>query len=698
MPADDNAADRPSRLDSKVVDLVEGSEWLLGKSYMLLPFTEWPWNRNFADRKVAEVVPEKELAVKYRGVAAVNEITMEKVNMIVTKFDGGFVTNDYDVLISMTEPYFRWIARYRASKEADKLCLTGRDMAIRFWYQQAMTSTIEAMKKGKLRELTIQEKHGMLVIVGRANAGMRQLLGADYLPVVMARERIAVLVMLKSHEDSAHMSVDITLYTSRHHCWIVGGRRLAKTICKFCIKCRYLRRKEETQKMASLPEELCVPCPPFTNVGVDLAGPYKVQSMLKKRNTRGGTGVMKVWAVLVVCLNTRAVRIFLAPGYSTEDFMIAWRNVESDCGIPRKVHSDRGSQLVSAAGDIDVPDFNWDIISKDSRGQTTWSFCPSGAQWRNGAVEAFVKKFKKSLALCKQSGLNYAELESLFRRIASILNTRPVSARFGSRQADTDPDYIEVITPNMLLLGRTGIDLPVREYLDEKCPSRRLAHRQELELAWWQQWKIQCFDSLIPTKTWTQEQRGVKQGDVVLISYSDKSKTGTFRLGIVEKVETDEDGLVRTCLVGYRLVRSDMPAEELKFYYKGMKWKKIRLPVQRLCVILPVEEHGVPDFLKKDILVEDTEADACDEESSDEVMKKTIEEEAVEVIEEEIMEVVDDSEFNDEKQRAARMNLVQNYRLSLVKKQGVHNTSKSVKLLHRKLRLFQLMWKKEEKC
>ena len=97
---------------------------------------------------------------------------------------------------------------------------------------------------------------------------------------------------------------------------------------------------------------------------------------------------------------------------------------------------------------------------------------------------------------------------------------------------------------------------------------------------------------------------------MVLISYSDKSKTGTFRLGIVEEIETDPDGLVRTCLVGYRLVRSDMPVEELKFYFKGLKWKKLRVPVQRLCIILPVEEHGVPEFLKKN--KEDKVGDSCE--------------------------------------------------------------------------------------
>ena len=71
--------------------------------------------------------------------------------------------------------------------------------------------------------------------------------------------------------------------------------------------------------------------------------------------------------------------------------------------------------------------------------------------------------------------------------------------------SDSDPDYLELITPNMLLTGRTGVDLPMRDYSVDDTPGRRLAYRQELEEAWWQQWKIQCFDSLLPTKSWTEE-------------------------------------------------------------------------------------------------------------------------------------------------------------------------------------------------
>ena len=108
----------------------------------------------------------------------------------------------------------------------------------------------------------------MLVIRGRAVSGLQQLLGAEFLSVVMTSERIATLIMLKSHEECDHKSVDITLATSRRHCWIVGGRRLSKTICKLCVRCRYLRKREETQKIAPLADDLCVPSPAFSHLAV----------------------------------------------------------------------------------------------------------------------------------------------------------------------------------------------------------------------------------------------------------------------------------------------------------------------------------------------------------------------------------------------------------------------------------------------
>ena len=58
MPSKYNCADRPTRLDSKPEDLVIGS----GQPYLRLPFSYWPWERKFADKKV---VPKEELTARY---------------------------------------------------------------------------------------------------------------------------------------------------------------------------------------------------------------------------------------------------------------------------------------------------------------------------------------------------------------------------------------------------------------------------------------------------------------------------------------------------------------------------------------------------------------------------------------------------------------------------------------------------------
>jgi hypothetical protein len=72
---------------------------------------------------------------------------------------------------------------------------------------------------------------------------------------------------------------------------------------------------------------------------------------------------MKVWNVITVCLNTKAVTMHLAPGYSTADFFIAYDSHVYDRGVPANVHSDKGSQLVAAGKE--VMDVDWKLSPRD---------------------------------------------------------------------------------------------------------------------------------------------------------------------------------------------------------------------------------------------------------------------------------------------------------------------------------------------
>lgn len=63
--------------------------------------------------------------------------------------------------------------------------------------------------------------------------------------------------------------------------------------------------------MSVLPAHLSLPCPCFSYVAVDLCGPFVCKREGASKTMRRNPGTMKVWAVLLVCLQVKAVKIYL---------------------------------------------------------------------------------------------------------------------------------------------------------------------------------------------------------------------------------------------------------------------------------------------------------------------------------------------------------------------------------------------------
>ena len=84
----------------------------------------------------------------------------------------------------------------------------------------------------------------------------------------------------------------------------------------------------------------------------------------------------------------------------TSDFLVKHREFCARKGDPRRIISDKGTQLVAASMSVSKKNlpgqaFNWDEIANDNS-CTEWVFVPVGCQWRN-QTEAMVKVMKRAL-------------------------------------------------------------------------------------------------------------------------------------------------------------------------------------------------------------------------------------------------------------------------------------------------------------
>ena len=101
--------------------------------------------------------------------------------------------------------------------------------------------------------------------------------------------------------------------------------------------------------MAQLPQERLAPAPPFSFVGLDVFGPWK----LCARRTRGGLAQAKRWAVLFTCMGTRAIHIEVIEFMDSSSFINALRRFLAMRGPVTQFRSDSGSHFLGAVNELE---------------------------------------------------------------------------------------------------------------------------------------------------------------------------------------------------------------------------------------------------------------------------------------------------------------------------------------------------------
>ena len=148
---------------------------------------------------------------------------------------------------------------------------------------------------------------------------------------------VVKLLIEDVHRRELHAGVEHTLSVLRQRFWLIKGRSTVRQTLRNCLICRHYQTKPFGQQMAPLPEDRIKPAPPFTNVGLDFAGPLYLKDSDEK-----------VYICLFTCAVTRAVHLELVCDMTTERFLLALRRMIARRGMCSIIWSDNAKTFKAA--------------------------------------------------------------------------------------------------------------------------------------------------------------------------------------------------------------------------------------------------------------------------------------------------------------------------------------------------------------
>ena len=370
-----------------------------------------------------------------------------------------------------------------------------------------------------------------MVLQGRSKDLTTKLYDRQALPALNYQNPISQLIMQEAH-DKTHGDAERTLARSMRMAWISRGRRLAVKVVKNCAMCRKVNAKPAIPRMAAPRPARYIPEAPWTNVNADIFGPISCFDHVKRRTERPG------YAMIIVDPSTGAVHLEAMDGLSTNSAWLAFDNFFNRRGIPTKIVTDPGSQLVAVCDRIR----NWRFDGPPPE----WEIIPTASQHWNGSAERMVAVCKKALSRISHGRrLSFPELASFLVRVEGLVNSRPIGLPARSE------DFHAPLTPNMLLMGRANPKQARTDVEPTATKLERVKYVSDLTTQFWRRFTTEMYPTLQKAYKWNKDSVNLEVGDVVLIR-SETLVTQRYRLGRIEEVETSSDGIVRAVKVAYR--------------------------------------------------------------------------------------------------------------------------------------------------
>ncbi|XP_060855180.1 uncharacterized protein LOC132932844 [Metopolophium dirhodum] len=308
-------------------------------------------------------------------------------------------------------------------------------------------------------------------------------------PVLIPKSSALTLLLIQYyHITGMHAGPQLVASLLSSQFWIVSGRSVIRHIIFKCVTCTRHRASTVKTLMGDLPSSRVCPSRPFSNVGVDYAGPLLIKEG-KRRNARS----TKCYVAIFICMAVKAVHIEVVSDLTTSAFLAALKRFIARRGIPLEIYSDCGTNFQGAASELRRLWSDPEAQNSVSNAvQCRWHFNPPAAPHFGGLWEAAVKSMKTHLKrVIGTQLLTFEEMCTITRRIEAILNSRPITP------LSSDPNDLRVLTPGHFLTGEPLVTLPDHDVT--QIPMNHLNRWQLLDQfhqSLWKRWSSEYLRSL----------------------------------------------------------------------------------------------------------------------------------------------------------------------------------------------------------
>lgn len=363
---------------------------------------------------------------------------------------------------------------------------------------------------------------------------------AQHPTILSGQDAFTKLLVQNTHIKYLHAGATLLTSILFQQYWIVGHRNLIKHTIHKCVTCFRNKAAVSSQLMGNLPSQRTTPSRPFSNVGVDFAGP-----ILTKQIDGRGKKFQKSYIAVFVCMAVKAIHLEVVSDLSTKSFLNALKRFSSRRGRPSDIFSDNGTTFVGANRELkEFYNFlkdNTDSISHFLTDHgTNWHFIPPVAPNFGGLWEAGVKSVKFHLKrVLANTVLTYEELATVLATIEACLNSRPLCC------GSTDPQSVQSLTPAHFLIGEPLTTIPEPNPGDITINRlNRWKFSQKLTIDFWNRWKKEYLSTLQTRNKWSQNMENLKINELVLIK-EDNYPPAKWCMGRVTSIHPGTDGKVR---------------------------------------------------------------------------------------------------------------------------------------------------------